>query len=265
LYSPFTLARKYAQYWLSSSNGRGHGVHSPFVFDFIIHVLQGKQQDVLFAPIESCRQDLLHNKQYIEVEDFGAGSGIIKTNRRRVDKIAASSLKPKKYARLLHRMIAYYKPEQLIELGTSFGITSMYLASGNPHATLHTFEGSTAIGNLAQHHFNKIKAENIHLHSGEFGQTFQPFISSATYIDFAFIDGNHRKAPTLDYFNLLLKKLTPDGIIVFDDIHWSEEMEAAWEDIKNHPSVTLSIDLFFIGIAFINPDFKTKQHFSVRF
>jgi predicted O-methyltransferase YrrM len=83
-------------------------------------------------------------------------------------------------------------------------------------------------------------------------------------VDFAFIDGNHRKEPTEKYFNELLAKTNNDSILVFDDIHWSREMEAAWDTIKNSPAVTCSIDLFFIGIVFFRKEFKEKQHFKIR-
>ena len=84
-------------------------------------------------------------------------------------------------------------------------------------------------------------------------------------INLAFIDGNHRKEPTLHYFSELLKKSTNDSIFIFDDIHWSSEMEEAWNLIQQHDSVTLTVDLFFIGLVFFSTDFKVKQHFTIRF
>jgi len=53
--------------------------------------------------------------------------------------------------------------------------------------------------------------------------------------------------------------------LVFDDIHWSAEMEKAWLEIKSHPSVQYTIDIFFLGFVFFRPDFKVKQNFSIRF
>ena len=100
---------------------------------------------------------------------------------------------------------------------------------------------------------------------GDFQQTLPAFLSTVKQIDLAFIDGNHRKAPTLEYFSKLLSLSTPSTVLIFDDIHWSAEMEEAWFAIQQHSAVTLTIDLFFIGLVFINPDFKVKQHFSIRF
>jgi predicted O-methyltransferase YrrM len=259
------LAKKYFHYYTHSSNGKGHGVHSPFVFDFIQHVLNDKKKYDCYEKIELARKTLLKNKKNIEVEDFGAGSSVIKSNTRAVAKIAASSLKPLKFAQLLYRVVNYYKPQTIVELGTSFGITASYLASGNPNATVYTLEGSPSIAAIAQQQFENMHLKNIHLLKGSFEKTLPVLFSSIQKVDLAFIDGNHRKEPTLDYFDRLLHHSAASAIIILDDIHWSAGMEEAWEQIKLHDQVTLTIDLFFIGIVCINSDIKVKQHFAVRF
>lgn len=265
MYSAFQLAKKYLRYYFTASNGKGHGVHSPFVFDFIKNVLRDKKTYDCYLSIEQQRQALLANTNRIEVEDFGAGSSVIKSNRRVVKDIAASSLKPKKFARLLFRMVQYYQPATVLELGTSLGITTCYLANGNKKATVYTCEGAAAIAAIANSSFVALQVNNIELTEGDFAATMQPLLNKISKIDFAFVDGNHRKEPTVAYFTQLLHHSTPSTILIFDDIHWSEEMETAWEYIKVHPSVTLTMDLFFIGVVFINPDFKVKQHFTIRF
>ena len=265
MYSTFTIIKKYLQYQLTSLNGKGHGIHSPFVFDFVKKVLNNRKTIECAKEIESRRQFLLKRKEIIEVEDFGAGSSVIKTNIRRIDKIAASSLKSRKFAQLLHQIIQYYKPNHVIELGTSFGITTSYLAKANPSLKVDTFEGASAIAQVAKRNFEKLKINNIKLHEGDFKTTFPHFIETTDKIEFAFIDGNHKKEPTIQYFNMLLDKCSENTILVFDDIHWSKEMEEAWALIKDNDAVTLSIDLFFIGILFFKQDFKVKQHFSIQF
>lgn len=265
MYTRLTLAKKYLHYYLTASSGKGHGIHSPFVFDFIKNVLTDNTAYPAYQPIEQTRSTLLANSGIIEVEDFGAGSSVIKTNKRVVSAIAASSLKPKKYAQLLHRMVQYYQPSTVLELGTSFGITTAYLAAAHAACKVFTCEGSGAIASIAKKHFDELHLNNIQLIEGDFAQTFSPLLSNLHTIDFAFIDGNHRREPTLYYFNQLLDRVNPATILVFDDIHWSSEMEAAWDTIKHHPDVTLTIDLFFIGIVFFNADFNYKQHFTIRF
>lgn len=265
MFSRFQLAKKYLHYYLTASNGKGHGIHSPFVFDFVKNVLNDKQNYPAYLSIEKLRRQLLDDSTVIEVEDFGAGSSVIKTNKRIVSAIAASSLKPKKYARLLYRIVKYYKPETIIELGTSFGVTTAYLASANKASKVFTCEGAAAIAFIAKQNFEKLQLENVTLTEGNFTETLTPLLSKFSRIDLAFLDGNHRKEPTLNYFDQMLKHSTPQIILVLDDIHWSAEMEQAWGEIKQRPQVTLTIDLFFIGIVFINPDFKIPQHFSIRF
>jgi predicted O-methyltransferase YrrM len=265
LYTRFQLAKKYLRYWLTASNGKGHGIHSPFVFDFIIHVLNDKKQYPCYQPIENRRKALLNNHSIIEVEDFGAGSAVIKTNKRKVAAIARSSLKSKKYAQLLYRMVKYYKPYKVVELGTSFGISTAYLASGNENAEVFTCEGSESIAGIAKKNFVELELKNIHLSEGDFANIVSPLLSNLNTVDFAFIDGNHRKDPTLAYFAKLLNFSTLSTILVFDDIHWSAEMEEAWAEIKLHPSVTLTVDLFFMSIVFLNTDINHKQHFAIRF
>ena len=265
MYSSFQIAKKYFQYYVNAQNGKGHGVHSPFVFDFITHVLNDTKEYECYKRIESLRKKLFQNNSIIDVEDFGAGSAVIPFKARKVSAIAKSSLKNKKFARLLYRIVNYYKPKSIIELGTSFGITTCYIASGNKNAAVTTFEGSKEIAGIASQNFAAANLKNINLIEGNFNETFFEALKKMEKIDLAFIDGNHRRDATLDYFLSLLKKSTNTSIFIFDDIHWSSEMEEAWKQIQEHDAVTLTIDLFFIGLVFFNPDFKVKQHFTIRF
>jgi predicted O-methyltransferase YrrM len=145
------------------------------------------------------------------------------------------------------------------------GITSAYLSFGNPSAKLFTCEGAGSIAAIAQKNFDSMRLNNIELIVGDFSKTLPSLLSNLKPIDFAFVDGNHRKASTIDYFQQLLNYSKTTSILVMDDIHWSSEMEEAWMYIQHHPAVTLTIDLFFIGIVFVNPDYKVKQHFKIRF
>jgi len=265
LFTRFQLAKKYLHYYFTASNGKGHGIHSPFVFDFIIKVLNDKKKYDCYPLIEKRRKTLLADTTTIEVEDFGAGSAVIKTNKRVVKDIARSSLKPKKFSQLLFRMVQYYQPKTIVELGTSFGITTAYLAAGNSNAKIFTCEGAKNIATIAKQTFSNLHQENIELTEGDFAKTLPALLSQLQHIDFAFVDGNHRKQPTLDYFAQLLNVSSSSTILIFDDIHWSAEMEEAWEEIQQHVSVTLTIDFFFIGIVVLSDDFKAKQHFVVRF
>ena len=265
MYTRFQLAQKYLHYYLTASNGNGHGVHSPFVFDFIKNVLNDKRVYECYHSIEKLRAELLHDKRVIEVEDFGAGSFAVPQKEKPVRDIARAFLKPKKYARLLFRIVQYYDLKTIVELGTSLGITSIYLASTNKTSEVFTLEGSENTAAIARENFNRSGLQNIKLVQGNFNDTLPELLSAIEKVDLAFVDGNHRKEPTLDYFHQFMQRSTDNSIFIFDDIHWSADMEDAWKEIRQHPSVTLTIDLFFIGLVFFRKDFRTKQHFTIRF
>ena len=265
MYSPLQLSAKYLKHWLSASNGKGHGMHSPFIFEFITKVLNDKTVYPEYEKVESLRNQLLDDNTILEIEDFGAGSAIDKKNKRSISSIAKNAVKPKKFGQLLFRMVKYYKPATILELGTSLGITTSYFSLAKPDARLVTMEGSKEIAEVARRNTRNLEIRNIEITEGNFDDTLSTLVRGLSSVDFAFIDGNHRTEPTERYFKELLAKTNNDSILVFDDIHWSSEMEAAWETIKNHEAVRCSIDLFFIGIILFRNEFKEKQHFAIRF
>lgn len=265
MYSSFRLALKYIRYYIAASNGKGHGIHSPFVYHFVRHVFQDVSLHPNCKKLEDYRKELLRDETILTVEDFGAGSVTGLKKERKVSQLAASSLKSRKYAQLLYRMVQVYRPSHLLELGTSLGLTTAYLALANPSLKITTLEGSPAIAKRAQQTFDRFSLSQIQVVEGNFDSTLHPVLQQLERLDWVYIDGNHRKEPTLDYFEQLLKKATPQSVFIFDDIHWSAEMEAAWEQIKAHEAVRLTIDLFFIGVVFFRSEQKQKEHFTVRF
>lgn len=265
MYSPVQLAFKFFRYFLFASNGKGHGIHSPFVFEFVTKVLNDRRQFYAYNANEQVRNKMLGNNEVITIEDFGAGSVSGSSSQRKVSAIARSSLKPAKYSRLLFRIVDYYKMSCVVELGTSLGITTAYLASANINGRIYTLEGAPQIAAIAQQNFADLGLQNIISKVGNFDDTLAPLLQQLPSIDMAFIDGNHRKEPTLRYFKQLLQVSAEHTILIFDDIHWSRDMEEAWAEIKAHPRVTLTIDLFFIGLVFFRKEQKAVEHFVVRF
>lgn len=265
MYSPVQLAFKYVKYYLTASNGKGHGIHSPFVFDFITNVINDSRHFYAYDSIEDCRQQIMENNKVLTIEDFGAGSTVTKSNERKVKDIARSALKPKKFGQLMFRMVNYFGSATIAELGTSLGITTAYLASGNLTGNVFTFEGAKQVAEIAKQNFNDLALHNVCVIEGNFDDTLPQQLNKMRSVDFAFVDGNHRKEPTIRYFKQLLEKSTEFSVFIFDDIHWSEEMEEAWDYIQQHAAVKLTIDLFFIGIVFLRKEQKVPQHFVIRF
>lgn len=267
MFSKTQLFKKYISYLLHSSSGKGHGVHSPFVFDFITQALNDTNKYPDYTTIEQLRSRLKKETKIITIQDMGAGSRVNSEKKRRIKDIAKSALKPEKYAQLLYRIVKHYQPTTIIELGTSLGITASYLSLGQPKGSVYTFEGAQEVAAIARKNFAKLSIRNIQLSEGNFDDTLPDFLHNRknTKIDFAFVDGNHRREPTIRYFNQMLPHVHTHSIIVFDDIHWSEEMESAWDTIKQNDAVTLTIDLFFIGLVFFRNENKEKEHFAIRF
>ncbi len=265
MYSPFQLARNYIRYYLTALNGKGHGMHSPFVFRFILHVLNNRSAYLPPAAVAALRKRLLNDNRLLQMEDLGAGSRVLRKKERTVREVAKSALKSEKYAHLLFRLVRYYQPATILELGTSLGVTTAYLAKANPAATVLTIEGSPAIAAVATQNFASLQTGHIQQLTGNFDDLLPAAIQQLSRTDLAYVDGNHRYEPTVRYFHQLLPSLHNDSILVFDDIHWSAEMEKAWAEIQQHPAVKCTVDIFFLGFVFFRKEFIVKQHFTVRF
>jgi predicted O-methyltransferase YrrM len=300
MYSRLRLARKYLSYYLSASNGKGHGIHSPFVFDLVTNVMNDTRDYPAYARVEGLREKLLLDRTMLEIEDLGAGSGIAPgtgsatasggqvtaaggpgmIRHRSIADIARHAAKPKKLGQLLFRIAKHYQPRVMLELGTSLGLSAAYLASGaneghgpaqagsatgTKDVKLLTIEGAAAVAAVAGANFRSLGLENIELVRGGFDDRLPEALDKLGGIDLAFVDGNHRRAPTLRYFNWLIARASPSSVLIFDDIHWSGEMEQAWETIRQDTRVLLTIDLFFIGLVFLREEFKVKQDFVIRF
>lgn len=264
LYSSITLARKYLSYYLRASHGKGHGTHSPFLYQFIRTALPDHAGVEAFAALESLRKERLQDDRELEMVDFGAGSTRHTGARRKVRALAASSLKAPKYARLLHRVARTYGCKNIVELGTSLGITTAYLAQAGADR-ITTFEGAPAVAALAREAFQRLSLTQVRLVEGDMNHTLPAFLTDTPPIDLVFMDGNHRKEPTLRYFQQLLPHLHEDTIVAVDDIHWSSDMEEAWAELQQHPSVTASADLFFMGFLFFRKAFRERQHIILRY
>lgn len=237
-----------------------HDIHSPFVFDLVTKVLNDERAFGVFDRIESERRLFEANHSYVDFKDFGAGSRYAKNGKRKIGEIARSTLQPASHAQLLFRLVNFLQPKTILELGTSLGITASYLACANNKTKMISIEGAESVANLACALSEKLEIQNLKIFSGTFDQLLPLALEELKFIDFALIDGNHRYEPTIHYFETILHHASTDACLVFDDIHWSAEMEKAWLKIINHSHVTLSLDFFDFGIVFLN-NRLAKEHF----
>lgn len=258
--SRFTSIYKYLKHFLTAKNTGGHGVHSPFMYQFTRYVLRENHPFYVFDSIERLRESLKMDRRVLTVTDFGTG-----INRTRVvSDIAKKSIKSTRESQLLFRIAHYIKAENVLELGTSLGITTSYLGSLSPRMKCVTLEGCPQIAAVAAENFRKLNLKTIELVVGNIDVTLPGVLASMPQLDMIFIDANHRSSAVLRYFELCLPHVHKNSIVIIDDIYWSDDMELAWQTIKNHPRVTSTIDLFQMGIVFFNTDVN-KMHYKMRY
>ena len=240
-----------------------HAVHSPFVFSLITKCFYDKKPKPEYGFLKNYRNSLLANKNTIEVTDFGAGSKVFKSNTRQIAKIAKTAGITPKRAELLFRITNYFQPTTILEIGTSLGLATSALALGNPKASITTLEGCPETAKAAQLQLQKFNIQNVDLVVTEFKSYLNNCQLKTENCQLIYFDGNHSKTATLVYFELLLPTVTNDSVWIFDDIHWSPEMGDAWEEIKKHPKVTVTIDTFQWGLVFFRRE-QPKEHFVIR-
>jgi len=243
----------------------GYGIHSPFVFDLYTGVIACNKKEKVFESIEAYRKEMLGcdigiiRKSVAESLNGGFRGELVKLSR-----IARTVSVPPHLGRLLYRLVNHFQPHVMLELGTSVGISSMYIAQANPKGTLYTIEGDEAVFGIAQKRFQEMNLANIKSICGTFETELPHLAKEVSSFDFVFIDGDHNGTKLLQYFDVILPKLNSNSIVVVDDIRWSEDMEEAWREMKANKQVSISIDLFRCGVLFFRQGIA-KQHFLLRY
>ena len=258
----FQLLKSYFKHRLKAKTR--HGVHSPFVYKLVDETIYDYSDKPFYNEIEKLRQLLLNDDRSITITDLGAGSHVNNNKQKQVKQIARNALKPAKLAQLIGRLAAERSPRNIIELGTCLGLTTSYLSKAVPEAKVLTIEGCPETAKVALENFNRLNLPNVELKTGNFDHIFPEVVQSAAILDVVYVDGNHRKDATLNYFNWCLPKITENSLIIFDDIYWSKGMEEAWEEIKAHPQVTVTVDLFWIGLVYFRKG-QIKEHFTIKY
>lgn len=251
-------AKSYLQFLVKSSNE--HGVHSPFVFDLVTQCFYDLQRYPEYDIMKNYRKALEADNSTIKMTDFGAGSRRFKSDNRKISQIASTAGISSNRAELLFRIVKYFQPEQVLELGTSVGLATCALALGNHNGKVVSVEGCPETANVAKEYFNSCGISNVSQKVADFDE----FLNTVTgKFDLIYFDGNHQKDATLRYFEKLLPTAHNDSVWIFDDIHWSPGMEEAWDQIKKHPQVTVTIDTFQWGFVFFRRE-QVREDFVIR-
>jgi predicted O-methyltransferase YrrM len=246
-------------------------LHSPFIFSLYQTCIKQQKDLTAFNEIENIRKQLLENTNIITYTDLGAGSNLLSSNiEKSIGSIAKTHLKPARIAQIIHRIVLNYKYKNIIELGTSLGVTSSYIASAlkqnfeTNEVNFTTIEGSSAIKQVANEQFAILKlSDYINSVEGNFNEQLEPVLNTYKNVDVFFVDGNHTYEATMKYFEKALQLAHNNSVFIFDDIYWSPGMTKAWEEIKQHSKVQQTVDLFFIGLVYFRTE-QIRQHFKLR-
>jgi len=255
---------RYLKYRLTAKTR--YVVHSQFVYDFINNVLRDNEQYIQYDILWKHRNKLAASTDPIETVDFGVGSGkkAYSTKILSLGKIVRLRSHKENELMLLYRLVKFYQPDNVLEFGTAAGISTSYIKSGNKASHMVSMEGCANLASRADESFSELGLENIEIAVGNFDTGLHSVLKKFTTLDFVFFDGNHRKEPTLRYFDECVQLSNENSIFVFDDIHWSQGMESAWETIKKDSRVSITIDLFWFGIVFFRKGIE-KQNFILSY
>ena len=251
------LIQNYLDHFLVAKR-KGHGVHSPFAYQLCEEVFYNTHISYDFFGLNKIRKQLLHDNTILEIEDFGAGSKAFNTTKRKVSEIAARGISTQKQSEIYYRLINFLRCEHIVELGTSLGLNTLYLASPNKNNQVITLEGSVNIYMYAKNLALKTKTDNIKFINSKFDEALPKILDDIKTIDCFYVDGNHTYQATKNYFNLAFAKKNKDSVFIFDDIYWSKDMTSAWKEIKQHREVTLSVDAFYFGMIFFKGEIKER-------
>ncbi len=257
----------YVRHVLTAWNTSGEGIHSPYLFRLVCFVLRDKNAYYCFGDIERRREYLLACPDELDVVDYGSrGSKEGKRVRRKINEIAAGHLESAEMGQLLFRLVNFIgqeekRPLEILELGTSLGITTAYLSSADSRNHVVTLEGSEAVLQVARGVWQALRLKNIESKVGNIDDTL--YLYAREKLDLAYVDANHTYEATMRYADYLLPRMHEKGVLVIDDIHYSEEMERAWTALKNDSRVTTSMDLYHMGLLFVDTHYL-KRHYRIR-
>ncbi len=240
-----------------------YDLHSPFTAELAEKVMEDRRRYYAFSNIELARARWLLDDEAVTVSPFGAGSKATQENALPAGRLLRSSAVDAETGRRLFRLAHWLQPANILELGASQGVSTAYLAAADTRARVWSIEGHPVLAQKARTHFDELELPNIRVFTGSFDEQLPRALEAAGQVDLLFIDGDHRLDALMRYMNLCLPRRTDHSVFAIADIHWSDEMERAWEQVRALPEVTLSVDLFHMGLLFFRKEFREKQHVSI--
>lgn len=280
----FYRARMFMRHYATAWNTSGEGVHSPYLFYLIEKIIHDENAYYAWAEIEALRSRLKRDRRILRVRDYGCGAeGANGETAKQVSRIARREIESAKVGKLLFRLVTFLGEEakrergerregerqtsedglRIVELGTSLGVTTAYLAMADTRNSVTTYEGSEAVAAVAEENWKRLGISNIRVVRGNIDDTLGGDNGGVEKVDLAYLDANHTYEATLRYFDALAKIVGEKSLFVIDDIYYSEEMTAAWEAIKAREDVTSTMDLYHVGLVFFDKHYL-KRHYKIR-
>ncbi len=216
-----------------------------------------------FDEAEFLREQLEQNKEQMEMIDLGAGSKKGNAHKKQIAQVAKNSLSSAWQCQMMFKLVDHLQSEQILEIGSSLGISSIYLAKANGKSSVQSLEGNHDSITIAKNMATRARVQNVHFTEGNFNDTLASVLKKMPHVDLAFVDGNHRYEATVDYTTKILAKAHASTAIVIDDIYWSEGMTKAWKEIIGLPQIKASVDFFYFGIVFTHPVFKENKNLKI--
>lgn len=195
---------------------RGHGVHSPFVFNLINKVIEEKSPYYAYLDI-----------------------------RREVNKIITPSLYVQKQNLLAFRLVNYFNAFNILELGSKFGVNTLSMLTFSKQAHCYCYEPDIQKKEIAEKILNNYLSQVTFLNS--------PFdIKVNALFDAIFIDLKHNSCIAKDNFDQVLALCSEKTFLFVDGIRENEKLNQIWSCLSDNERRTAKLDFFHFGILFFN-------------
>ena len=225
---------------------KGFGVHSPFTYNLITKVIEEKTPYYVFEDIENFRKNLLYKENPPEVP-------------------TAQETQTKNYGALLFRLINFFKCSTVLQIGSSTGVMSLYLALPLRNSCdCYALEKRTGLLDSARMFAENHSLKNLHWLEGDYEENLFRLKREVTFFDFIFINTTGDSERTREALRLAGTFVCPDTVMVIDNIQRDKSMKKLWQELKNRGDVGLTIDLLSLGLVFFNTRLH-KQHYKNYF